>query len=324
LNDAALKKEPAILCRVAGGPLVPEGTAQWLLARPGHRLRVAVFAPSGAARGSVVLSPGRTEPIEKYGEVTSELLRRGFVVLIHDWAGQGLSGRFLLDPLRGDVVGGWQALLADYIDILDVYAEQLPQPWLALGHSMGGGLTALALSEGESRFAGAVLCAPMIEFSAGKVPLWAVRAAVHLAFTLGRETELARKQVDPAELCFEDNVYTHDRERYERLRALYRAHPELRLGEPTWRWLSFALALRDRLALPGAAERIACPIAAIGAGNDRLVRSSAIRRFIARAPRGSYLELPSAYHEVLMETDGLRAQFWRVFDRLASEVVGEP
>jgi lysophospholipase len=300
---------------------LPEGTARWLIARSGHRLRVAVFAPSGAARGSVVLSPGRTEPIEKYGEVAAELCERGFVVLLHDWAGQGLSGRFQGDPLRGDIVGGWQVLLADYADILDTHAAQLPQPWLAMGHSMGGGLTALALSEGEARFAGAVLCAPMIEFSAGKVPIWAVRAAVHLAFTLGRGPQLARKQTDPSEVAFEDNVYTHDRARYERTRTLYRAHPELRVGEPTWRWLAFALELRDRLARAGAAERIHCPVAAMGAGKDELVRNGAIRRFMRRVPHGSYVELSSARHEILVETDERRAQFWRLFDRLAERVV---
>jgi lysophospholipase len=323
LAAAQFKKEPSVLCRVAGGPLVPEGIVHWLHARPGHRLRVAVFAPSGAAQGSVVLSPGRTEPIEKYGEVASELLARGFVVLVHDGAGQGLSGRFSPDPLRGDVAGGWQVLLADYVDILDAYAEQLPAPWIALGHSMGGALTALALGEGEARFAGAVLCAPMIEFAAGNVPLWAVRAVVHGAFTLGRETELARKQVDPIDVAFEDNVLTHDRERYERTRALYRAHPELRLGEPTWRWLSFALALCGHLGSPGAAERIACPLVAVGAGKDYLVRRAAIRRFARRVPRGSYLELPSAYHEILMETDDHRAQFWQAFDALAQRVMAE-
>jgi lysophospholipase len=322
--DASWKKEPSILFRVAGGPVLPDGGAvHWLHARPGHRLRVAVFAPSGAAHGSVVLSPGRTEPIEKYGEVVSELLARGLVVLVHDWAGQGLSGRFLPDPLCGDIAGGWQVLLADYFDILDAYGEELPRPWIAMGHSMGGALTALALSEGEARFAGAVLCAPMIEFSAGKVPIWAVRTAVHAAFTLKRETHLARKQSDPSQLRFKDNDYTHDPARFERTIALLRAHPELRVGEPTWRWLSFALALHDRLLLPGAAERITCPLAAVAAGRDRLVSTRAIRHFVRRVPRGIYTELPKAYHEILVETDEHRAAFWSVFDRVAAQVFAE-
>ena len=39
-------------------------------------------------RGTVVLSPGRTEPIEKYYEVIGNFLARGWCVLTHDWRGQ--------------------------------------------------------------------------------------------------------------------------------------------------------------------------------------------------------------------------------------------
>src|SRR3954454_10989135 len=71
--------------------LALRGRADFFLARSGHRLRAARFAPPSTPRGSVILSTGRSEPIEKYGEVIGELLARGFVVLAHDWAGQGLS-----------------------------------------------------------------------------------------------------------------------------------------------------------------------------------------------------------------------------------------
>jgi lysophospholipase len=281
---------------------------------------VARFDPAGTPRGSVVLSTGRTEPIEKYWEVIGELVARGFAVLSHDWAGQGLSQRFSRDPLECDVVGGWRALLDDFTDILDAHASELPRPWLAAAHSMGGALTTLALAEGERRFSGAVLSAPMIEFTVGKLPFWVIRLVVAAANRSGREAVLARKQVDPAAVPFEENLLTHDRVRYERTARLYRAHPELRLGEPTWRWLSYAVALRERLVLPGAAESIRCPFAVVAAGDDRIVSSDAIRRFTARVPNGSYLEVDGAFHEILMETDARRAPFWAAFDRLAAQV----
>ena len=50
-----------------------------------------------------------------------------------------------------------------------------------MGHSMGAALTALALSEGETRFARATLCAPMIEFLPGPVPFWLARPTIQLA-----------------------------------------------------------------------------------------------------------------------------------------------
>ncbi|HTQ06274.1 MAG TPA: alpha/beta hydrolase [Polyangiaceae bacterium] len=311
--------EPAPLNRVADGPPLPDGAAAWVMARSGRRLRSARFTPPGTARGSVVVSTGRTEPIEKYGEVIGELLLRGFVVLAHDWAGQGLSTRFGDDPLACDVVGGCYALADDFRDVLDAHAASLPKPWFALAHSMGAALNALVLSEGEPRFAGAVLSAPMIQFAVGALPFWLIRGVVATAGRVAGDTRLARRQVDPAELAFEKNVCTHDRTRYERVRTLYRAHPELSLGEPTWRWLDFAVDLRERLVTPGAAERIACPLVAILPGDDRIVKSEATRFFVARVPRGKVVDVAGAFHEILMETDELRARFWRAFDALVTD-----
>ena len=316
MSHAPLQREPASLFRVEGGPEIPPGAAEWLFARSRRRLRVARFSPQGAVRGSVVLSPGRTEAIEKYGEVALALVERGFVVLTHDWAGQGLSERFLVDGRRGDIDGGWRAFLADFGDVVTSYASELPRPWIAVAHSMGGALTALALSELALGFDGAVLCAPMMEFAAGRIPMWATRRVVAGAMRLGIGKRLARGQLDLSEIPFEHNVLTHDRARYERSQRLYRAHPELRLGEPTWRWLEFGIDLRDELARPGTAERIRCPVTILAAGDDCVVHNGPIRRFAARIPRGVYVELPGAFHEILMESDRYRDRFFAEFDGL--------
>jgi lysophospholipase len=283
-------------------------------------LRAAFFEPKSSPRGSVVLSPGRTEPIEKYGEVASDLLARGFAVLIHDWAGQGLSHRFQEDRLRGDVEGGPQAFLSDYGDVVAAFARSLPRPWIAMGHSMGGALTALALSELDVRFDGAALCAPMMEFSAGKLPIPVAEVIVGAVVRGGFEKRLPRAQTALSEAPFEANVLTHDRARYERMLSLYRAHPELCIGEPTWRWLRFGLDLRRSLASPGVAERIAIPTLVVAAGDDRVVHNAPIRKFGARLPRGIFYELAGAFHEIMMELDEHRARFFGYFDELAAAV----
>jgi lysophospholipase len=42
----------------------------------------------------------------------------------------------------------------------------------------------------------------------------------------------------------------------------------------------------------------------------------------ARLSRGEVLAIAGARHEVMMETDDLRALFWEAFDRLAKNVTG--
>src|SRR4051794_941975 len=97
--------ELAPLISTPDAPVPPGGEATWFRGARGARLRAALFAPEGRARGSIILSPGRTEPIEKYYEVVRDFLERGFVVLVHDWRGQGLSARELPDRLKGHARG---------------------------------------------------------------------------------------------------------------------------------------------------------------------------------------------------------------------------
>ena len=50
-------------------------------------------AATGAPRGTVLLFPGRTEYVEKYGRVARDLVAAGYSVVAFDWRGQGLADR---------------------------------------------------------------------------------------------------------------------------------------------------------------------------------------------------------------------------------------
>ena len=282
-----------------------------------------MFPATGEPRGSVVLSPGRTEPIEKYFEVIGDLTGRGLQVLVHDWRGQGLSQRTLPDRLRGHA-GSYQDFLGDYRALLDQFGAGLPKPWIALGHSMGGCLTLLALVKGERRFDAAILSAPMLGLSLGHTPRLAALAMVGLNALLGRTGELALSAYDPMSELFEVDKLTHDRARYERYKAQLRACPELAIGAMTWGWLSFAFAATGAIAAPGALEPVDILVSIVAAGKDRLVLNAASRAAAARLPHGRYVEVAGAYHELLMETDDKRDQFWTAFDALLAGLSSPP
>ena len=124
--------ETAPLVETPAAPAPPGGEAAWFRGAGGARLRAALFEPKpGLPRGSIILSGGRTEPIEKYYETIADFLDRGFVVLVHDWRGQGLSHRDLTDPLKGHA-NGYKAFLDDYRLLLNTYEDRLPKPWVAV------------------------------------------------------------------------------------------------------------------------------------------------------------------------------------------------
>ncbi len=316
----------APLCRAPGEPPL-RGAARWVEAPDGARLRAALFTADGEPRGSVVLSPGRTEPIEKYAEVIGELQARGFTVLVHDWRGQGLSQPFRhigLGP-GGATKGharGWRLFVADLSRLLDAFAERLPRPWIGLGHSMGGGLTLLAMSEGETRFDAAILSAPMLGVRIGGRSPFVVSAAATVMSLIG----LGGVATPPANprVSHENQqggrVFTHDAARWARFRALLDAAPDLRLDEQTWGWLQFALILGRRVEALRNLETVPAPVTIVAAARDRVVPVQPQRSAAARLPHGRYVEVEDAFHEILIETDERRAVFWRAFDELADRV----
>ena len=252
--------ELAPLVTTPDAPAPPGAEAEWFQGAGGARLRSALFTPTVRPRGSIIRSGGRCEPIEKYYEVVGELLERGFVVLAHDWRGQGLSARELPDRNKGHA-RGYKPFLEDFQALLRAFEARLPRPWVAVGHSMGGCLTLLALAHGERRFAGAVLSAPMLGVKTGKVRPRHATLAARLHCLLGRAHRYVPGQANrPLEPDFEANVLTHDRARYDRFFGLLAAEPQLALGAPTWGWLDFALRAAAYLARPDRLREITVPV----------------------------------------------------------------
>ena len=313
--------EAAPLIGVAEAPVPVGGAAYWFTGAGGARLRAALFPATAAqARGSVVVHPGRTEPIEKYFEVVDRLRARGFAVLVHDWRGQGLSHRLLPDRLRGHAAG-YEDFLVDHDALLTAFADDLPKPWLSLGHSMGGCLALLVLAAGERRYAGAILSAPMLGLSLGGTPPIAARVLAAAQRLVGRAGYLARPSTGVPE-TFETNILTHDPARYARNAAQIAACPDLALGGPTWGWIDFALSATEVLQRGPGVPAISAPVTICAAGEEKLVDNEGAKRVAARNPVLTYVQVPGAYHEITQELDTLQVPFWAEFDTLAARIAG--
>jgi lysophospholipase len=72
---------------------------------------------------------------------------------------------------------------------------------------------------------------------------------------------------------------------------------------------------------PGYLERIELPLLLITAGEDRLIDPKSHAQVAARLRHGEHFTIATARHEIMMETDDIRALFWEAFDRLAKGVL---
>lgn len=290
-------------------------TAREIQVRAADGTRLRTLWWPGAQAPAVLLLPGRSEPVEKYREVVAELRARALPVRALDWRGQGLSERLPGLGERGHVDSF--DVLAD--DLATVLAE-MDGPTLVLGHSMGAAVALRLMQtrpEVAGRLTGMVLTAPMTGLPTWGHPPWLVRALARLHRLAGRGRAYVRGGGDWAieNHAFEGNRRTHSRLRFEREVALLRAHPELRVGGPTWGWLDAAFHLTDALRGPWPEASLALPLAVAVGAADPYVSATAQRAFFARFPQARVDIIPDALHEILMETDPARARFWRLFDQ---------
>jgi lysophospholipase len=123
---------------------------------------------------------------------------------------------------------------------------------------------------------------------------------------------------DPLTIRFEDQIVTSDRARFQRSQQILSCTPEIRLAGPTWGWLEAAYRSMRAMREPGYAEAIITPTLIFGAGRDRICLTQAAREFAKRMPRGEYVELEDAEHEIMMENESIRGRFWKAFDRFVA------
>ncbi len=294
---------------VADGP--PGVVAVWLQAGAA-RIRVAWW--KAGSRGTVVLLPGRTECVEKYGRAAGDMVERGFSVITIDWRGQGLADRALPDPMTGHVDS-----FDEYQQDLDAMLAEarragLPEPFYLMAHSMGGCIGLRALMRGLP-FKAAVFSAPMwgIAMAAWLRPVASVVGV--LARPLGLAHRYAPTTGGQAYLvaqAFEGNVLTTDREMWDYMRRQVVEVPELALGGPSISWLQAALRECAALAaLPAPRVPVVCSLGTA----EKVVDVPPIHLRMAGWGTGQLDLYPGAEHEIMMEGPAARARF---FDRAAA------
>ncbi|MBL8531660.1 MAG: alpha/beta hydrolase [Hyphomonadaceae bacterium] len=304
--------------RVPGND-VPDGAEEhWLEGRGGVKVRV-MTAPStaGPPRGSVIVAPGRTEFIEKYFEVTRELQRRGFAVFCIDWRGQGLSGREVENALKGHLAS-FDDPVNDLSTALKLLAAKLPRPHIGLAHSMGGAILLRALQTRRIELDAAAFTAPMWGLpNLGPMAKSYVRFMASLGaggnFAPSVERRWKREN-------FKRNPVTHDKERHARCQGLVAEEPRLALAGPTVGWVAAASDALEGFAQPSAFAHLRFPMLVATAGQEQLVDNEALRSVAAQLPNATQINIAGAKHEILMERDEFRAQFWAAFDELTQTV----
>ena len=282
----------------------------------GFKLRYAVFhATETPCKGTIMLLQGRNECIEKYVEMSGDLLIRGFDVITFDWRGQGGSSRFFSDHRRG------------HIDSFDQYAADLDQvftevalpecraPFYILAHSTGALVALFTAPSLHNRIQRMVLCSPFLGI--GDEPLSPAQVMlVSSTFNfigLGN-MHMGGSRNGIAAVPFELNRLTTDPVRYARNQEILDPKNGLGLGSATAGWLSASMKAVEFVLNTEHMAQIHIPILLINAGADRVVSTAAIEDYAGRIRSGAVITIDGARHELMQEADRYREQLLAAFD----------
>jgi len=300
-----------------GNPIPDGGVVGTVMTPDGVRLRFARWRGVGRrSLGTVCLMQGRAECIEKYFETVDDLRRRGFSVATFDWRGQGGSDRHLRNPLKGHVDS-----FAEYDRDLDAFVQQVllpdcPPPHYALAHSMGALLALRSALDNRTRFQRIVLTGPFVGFGPSRPspPVACRIAAAMTAIGLGEIAAHGQARETIARIPFEKNRLTGDARRFVRNRAIADKLPTVSIEGPTYGWLYAACRACREAAEPDFAPGIKVPTLMVTGALERVVSIAAIERLASEMRTGGQVVIAGAEHELLMERDSIREQFFAAFD----------
>ena len=303
MNDAPLYAD------LAEAP--SDGYAIWAEAADGVRLRLA-FWPRGD-KGTVLVLPGRTEFIEKYGRTAREFTQRGYAMACIDWRGKGLSDRLVPNRQIGHVEH-FRDYQSDLQALLKAAAKaKLPRPYFLCAHSMGGTIALRALHENLD-VVKSVFSAPMWGLLID--PLWRplVQAVAAGSRTVGLGQEFApgtgpKNYIASHE--FEDNSLTSSRDGWDYMCRLINEHPGLEIGGPSIQWLYAALTeTRELMSMTPPLLDLLCLVGS----DEKVVDKKDMAEYMERWPNGQLSIVTCARHEIFMESPEIRKRTHDIMD----------
>lgn len=281
------------------------GAAYWIHAEDGVRLRIGLWEGEDTQKGTVLVFPGRSEYIEKYGRTITDLAKFGYTALVIDWRGQGLADRATEDPMTGHVVQ-FSDYHKDTAAMVKAAEElDLPKPWFLIGHSLGACIGLRAVSEGlpvtACAFTGPMwnINLPAAKRAAAWPLSWIVQAIgrghVYAPGTDGKSYVLST--------AFEDNRLTNDPEMYQYYIKQAKTLTEHQLGGPSMGWLYQTLKETNSLSKEPSP---AIPCITFCGAQDGVIDQKAVRDRMTHWPGGKLEMITDAKHDVFSEVPQIR------------------
>ncbi len=326
----------------------PPSAIESFAAPDGAILRHARWARAedAPAQGTVVYFNGRTEFIERNIQTYSDLANRGWEVWTVDGRGQGLAHR----PLGGEYairghIDDFATYVSDarhYVDTV-VKLKERPRKRVLLAHSMGGQIALRYLIERPRDFDLVVMSSPLVRLPTdwkGEVATFVKEIAGKVTgasrrCVLGRSADwqdsfngsacsvLSQTELRGLEDAEETHKYTHDMRNLASAECLIERNitsdraPGFAVTCPTGGWLVAAKNSTDEVFKWR--ENLTMPILIVAAKEDTAVDPAGQKELCNSLENCTLVQVPKVGHELLIETQDIRAAFLSCFDEFAAD-----
>lgn len=257
------------------------------------------------SKGTIFLSPGRSESILSQSELIYDLAKAGYSVAAIDHRGQGFSQR-LLKSDAGHVVN-----FRDYVKDFKTFATsvvqaRMPKPYYFLGSSMGAAIGTHFAIVNPTFFKRMAAAAPMYQISNGLTSSLIYETAKALTHWGWGDTLAPSQRPYDFDRQFQKNLVTHSMERFKLDVWLTKKNPAIAVGGPTTNWV--LEASKESQFLRRHADKLQTPIVVIQAGADSVVGNQAQRQVCMKARDCTMYVVAGALHSIFFEIDVYRSQ----------------
>ena len=256
------------------------------------------------AVGSIVISHGFTEVIDKYNEIIYYFLKNGYSVFALEHRGHGRSG-YLGKDTSQIYVKDYNYYILDLKKFIDeiVVPDSGDKDLFLFAHSMGGGIAAKFLQDYPQYFDAAVLTGPMMEVNTGSFPKFIARPITWVMTNLGLGYSYAAGEEPYTDEYDFQGASTSSEARYSYTYNNIVNNELFQRSGASYMWLNESFKLTKEITKKDNAEKIEIPVLLFQAEQDVYVLPGGQNAFASYAKNCELVHIKGAQHEMYRESD---------------------
>lgn len=258
-----------------------------------------------SSKGTVILSPGRTESSISSSEIIYDLMKQNYSVAVIDHRGQGESDRLVVGSDVGHVESFYDYVKDMSFFVNEIVFKKMRGPYFMWANSMGAPIALQYLIDNPDKIESLAMTAPLLRIQFRVLPESLTKWLLSL-MTRFMDTEeyIIGGYPYNYKISYVGNYVTHSPERFNFDVFQTNQHRSLAVGSPSLGWVNTMMDATVRLR--SEAANIKTPILILQAQQDYYVNNDAQEKFCKLVQNCSLVSFEKAYHWIIMESDKIR------------------